>query len=155
MARIANVLPVGFFGLACALAAASCSQPVNDLKSLPTIKADKAHQINIESKNNLSYEVPSGKGFVLDTSEYQKEYAQPSSIRLDVEVSKGIRLDPIAPTKTGPVEVNLVPGRDLYQVCPNGGLRSGDRFTVQIREEITDLGHYEVHPAWTALVTVR
>lgn len=156
MTGMARMLTAGLAGFACALTIMSCSPSTKlDLKSLPTIKADGAHQINIEIKNNLSYEVPAGKGFVLDTSEYKKEYAQAASNTLDAEVSKVIRLDPVAPTKVGPESVNLVPGRHLYQVCPDRGLRSGDKFTVTIGEEVTDWGHYNFSPSWTAFVSVK
>ncbi len=156
MTNIARMLTTTFASFACVLTVMSCSQSTKlDLKSLPTIKADGAHQFNIETKNSLPYEVPAGRGFLLDTSAYKKEYAQAESITPDVAVSRVVRLDPVASTKAGPESVNLVPGRDLYQVCPESGLRSGDKFTVTIGEEVTDWGHYNFSPRWTAFVNVK
>ncbi len=158
MASMARTITAGFATLACVLTAVSCSPPVKtnlDLKSLPTIKADQAHQINHDTHKNLIYEVPAGKGFVLDTSEYKKEYAQAPSSTEFVLVSNVIRLDQVASTHAGIESVDLAPGRDLYQVCPDSGLRSGDKFIVQIAEEVTGGGHYNLYSRWSAYVRVK
>lgn len=68
---------------------------------------------------------------------------------------KIIRLDPIAPSQVSILSIHLVPGRNLYQVCPSSGLRTGDQFTVQIAEEVTDGGPYNSYPRWTACVKVK
>ena len=90
-----------------------------------------------------------------DTSEYKNEYAQPAPFNLFLEDSKVIRLDPALPTNARPESVQLVPGQDLYQICPYGGLRTGDKFTVEIDEEFTDWGHFNSYPRWTASVSVK
>lgn len=153
MARVSKILRAVFFGITCALTLMACSHA--DSKPLPTIKADIKHQIEYGKKNNLSYEVPSGDGFLIDTSEFKKEYVEPSKLTFAVEVSKIIRLDAVRPHRITPFSITLLPGKDLYRICPSGGLRSGDKFTIQIAQEVTDWGHYNIYPSWTAYVTVR
>jgi len=93
-----------------------------DFESLLKIEADRAHRIDLDTQRNLIYEVPAAEGFVLDASEYMAEYAQGPLNTVSAEISKVIRLDPVAPTHAGPVSVDLVPGQDFYRVSPYNGL---------------------------------
>ncbi len=118
---------------------------------LPMIKADSAHQIDPHnSKNYLIYDIRAGEGFLLDTSEYKKYYAEADTSWFS-EVRKIIRFS----GDTGPESVDLVPGRDLYQICPHGGLRSGDKISVEIAEEAYNKFHYNFSWTWSAYVRVK
>jgi hypothetical protein len=153
---ILKTLAAGVATVACALAVTSCSPTLNrtkiDPQSLPTIKADRAHQINVDPRKYVNYEVPAGKGLMLDTAAPEMKYALAPPF---VGHSKVVRLDPVAPTHANPVSVHFMPGRDLYQVCPDSGLQSGEKFAVQIGEEGTDRGHYNFDPRWCAYVIVK
>ncbi|MBX9879945.1 MAG: hypothetical protein K2Y22_15920 [Candidatus Obscuribacterales bacterium] len=158
MSRIVKILTAGIASFGCVFMV-SCSTPLDkttlELTPLPTIRADQAHQIDVDKHTNLIYEVPPGQGFVLDTSEYKIEYARAGSGKPFLAKVKVIRLDPVALNHAAPVSVELSAGRDLYTICPNVGLRSGDKFIVQMAKEVPDQEHYYVYQFWAAYVRVK
>lgn len=155
MASMAKMLSAGFAILVGVLIVSSCSQSKLDLNSLPAIKANLAHQIDFESKKNLIYEVPAGKGFVLDTSEYKEKYAQASKNDLLSSVEWRIMLDPVGSGTIYYFTVDWVPGRHLYAVCPDRGLRSGEKYTLRLAEECTDTGRWELLPFFEGEIHVN
>jgi hypothetical protein len=126
-----------------------------DLKSLPTIRADQTHQFNIDSQKKLIYEVPPGKGFVLDTSEYKEKYAEAPKNDLLSGVERRIMLDPVGSSTIYYFTVDLVPGRHLYAVCPDRGLRSGEKYTLRLADDVTDSGHWNLHPFFEGEIHVQ
>lgn len=145
---IACVLPCAVGLLITTLTGGSLVADSIDFEPLPVIKADAAHQIDLVQKNSVTYEVPSGKGFVLDTSEYKKQYADADS-NFFSGIKYGVRLDPAL------ASAELVADQNLYRLCPYARLRRGDKFTVTMYREITDWGNAEYSPFWTARVIVK
>lgn len=155
MTSTARMVTAGFVTLAAAVVVSSCSSTELDLKSLPIIKADQAHQIDIHTHKELIYEVPAGKGFVLDTSEYKEKYAEAPKNDLFLSVDRRIMLDPVGSSTIYDFTVDLVPGRHLYAVCPGHGLRSGEKYTLRLADDVTDTGHWNLYPFFEGEIHVK
>jgi hypothetical protein len=119
------------------------------------IKADQAHQFNIDAHKELIYEVPAGAGFVLDTSEYKEKYADSPKNDLFSSVERQIMLDPVGSSTIYYFTENLVPGRHLYAVCPKRGLRSGEKYTLRLAKDVTDTGHWNLYPFFEGKIHVK
>lgn len=155
MTSMARMVTAGFVTLAGAVVVSSCSSTELDPKSLPIIKADQAHQFNIDTHKELIYEVPAGKGFVVDTSEYKEKYAEAPKNDLLSSVERRIMLDPVGSSTIYYFTEDLVPGRHIYAVCPKRGLRSGEMYTLRLAEDVTDKGHWNLDPFFQGEIHVK